>query len=124
MPLFSPSDVADFQALVDDLAFHDTYVIRRAVTGERDAQNNRVQTDQTVEAGTCNLRTVQRDARERPVADALSYVAAYAIDLPHDTMATADDRIVINGRTFDVGGVMIRHGLATHATAICEERNV
>lgn len=124
MPLFSPTDVADFQALVDDLAFHDSYVVKRAVTSGTDLQGNRKQHDQTVEAGTCNLRALQRDARERPVADALSFVTAYAIDMPHDTMVTPNDRIVINGRTFHVGGVVVREGLGTHATAVCEERSV
>ena len=123
MAIFSATDIAEFAALKDELAYADDYRIERAVVIATDTRNNRTFEDQTVEEGTCRLRADGIRPQERIIADRLGWTVSAAIDLPYDTLATPDDRILIQGRTFHIGGVIREGNLGIDATAVCEERS-
>lgn len=123
MALFSTADIAEFAALKDELAYADDYALKRRVEVSRDTRNNRVFDDVTVESGTCRLRREGLRPQEAILVDKLGWAAAYAIDLPSDTLATPDDRFIIAGRTFHIGAVLREGELGIDATAIVEERS-
>lgn len=126
MSLFSPADLVQLQG-VAALAFHDDYVVtRKPSTPARDSRgNNTASTSDdyvVVEAGRGRLRREGLQPNERIIADRLTSSVALSIDLPIDTLATAKDRIQVDGRTFHIAGIIREGALGMVVTAICEER--
>lgn len=126
MSLFSPADIVQLQG-VAALAFHDEYVVtRKPSVPERDSRGNRTNATgadfDIVESGKGRLRREGLQPNERIIADRLTSSVAMSIDLPVDTLATAKDRIQINGREFQIAGVIREGALGMVVTAICEER--
>lgn len=126
MPLFSLADIVQLRG-VAELAFHDDYtVLRKPPAATRDSRGNRTNSRGVdfvvVEVGKGRMRREGLQPSERIAAEKLTSNVALAVDLPLDTLATAQDRLSVDGRTVHVAGVLRDGALAMVATAICEER--
>lgn len=96
-------------------------------TFERDAaiydnEGGLVATSGTVSTSRCGLHAVSGGA-EQATADRLGWTAAYAVRLPLAIVVQPADRLVINGRTFEVGAVLANGVQATAQTVICQEHS-
>lgn len=122
--VLSAADIAEFRALVEDLAYPDVCEIRRQVDAGTDEFGNPLPpTTATFESGPCSLRSGGLQPNERLAATRLEYATPYAIDLPFPTIVTVEDTIRVNGtRTFEVGGVIREGEWGIDATAVCVER--
>lgn len=121
MPVLSSADMATFRALTEDLAYHDTYVLKHDVNTPDDA-GGWTTVEQDDEGGPCDVTTGVARPDERAVAARVQATAVYVISLPYATNATASDRLLIAGRTFEIIDVLRDGFLGTDARAICEER--
>lgn len=121
MPVLTSGDMATFRGLVETLAFHDTYTLQRDTNTPDDAGGWTAAED-VAESGPCDVTTGVARPDERAVAARVQATAVYVISLPYDTIATASDRILVAGRTFEIIDVLRDGFLGTDARAICEER--
>ena len=106
--------------MVEALGFPDSYAVLRE-TRVSDNRGGTTVTVTSVEAGSCALRTVGNQPEERALADRLGWSVPYSVDLPFSTILTPRDDLDINGRTFEVGGVLKGGAWAMTATAIVQE---
>jgi head-tail adaptor len=120
MPVLSAADMATFRALTQDLAFHDTYALQRDTNTPDDA-GGWTTVEATVESGPCDVAMGLSRPDERAVADRARAIAPYVITLPYATSATASDRILVAGRTFEIVDVLKDGFLGVDARAVCEE---
>lgn len=107
----------------DELAFADSYRLQAEQIVSTDTRGNRVKDWVVVEAGTCRLRSLNRQTGETIIADKIGWTNPMAVDLPWASMAAPEHRIVIDGRTFHIGVVNREGGLGMNPTALCEERS-
>lgn len=122
--VLSVADVADFRALIADLSYPDAYTVSRA-TVVADNRGGRITTWSTVEAGVCKLNTAGQStlsSNERVIAERLGWDVVYSVSLPNDTLLTPADRLVVNGRTMEVGGVTKGGAWGLAAIAVVQER--
>jgi hypothetical protein len=127
MALFTDDDMTQLRE-VAMLPFQDAYVItRKAPTAVRDPMNNRMDAtseDYTVvETGLGRIRREGLQPTERIMADRLGWSASYSVDVPIDTLAHPDDRVMVGNRTFDIEGVMREGTLGLITTLVCHERS-
>src|SRR5687768_8283222 len=102
--VLSAAEVAEFRGLVATLAMPDAFELRR----DADVSDNAggyTTTETTVASGDCRLRAAGGGA-ETAIAERLSWAVAYAVDLPYDLDVTPSDRLLVNGRTFEIGAVV------------------
>jgi head-tail adaptor len=121
--IFAPADIDEFRAMQDELAFADEYRLQAQYEVARDSRNNRVFAWVTIEAGYGKLRSLNRAESERIIADKVGWTASMAVDLPWDTNADAEHRIVIGNRVFHVNKVNRGGEYAMNPAAFCEERS-
>lgn len=116
--LFTPAEVT--QARTDaTLAMPDTCAIRR-VTRTKDGAGGSTTATATVATVPCRLRPAA-GGDERTIADALQWVVAYTVYLPWGTDLIPADTLLINGRTFQVGGVLKGGTYSKDYRAVCKE---
>jgi hypothetical protein len=125
--LFAPADLVQLQG-VAELAFHDDYVLlRKPDTATKDTRGNRTNATATdfdvIEAGKGRLRREGLQPFEGIRADRLSSTVTLSFDLPLDTLATAKDLLRVNGREFQITGVIREGALGMVTTAKLEERS-
>ena len=99
-------------------AWFDSYQIVRTITTD-DEGGGQSETTQVIEAGICALTAAT--ARERVQAERLGWDASMTVRLRHDTLLTPADDLTINGRHFEVVGVVRGGVFAASATAYCVE---
>jgi hypothetical protein len=122
--IFSPADIAELRTDVqDDLAFADWYRLQAEHIVSTDSRGNRVKSWVVIEAGTCQLRMLNRQTGETIIADKIGWVNPMAIDLPWDTLAAPEHRLVIDDRAFYIGVINRAGALGMNPTALCEERS-
>jgi hypothetical protein len=120
--ILTAADIDEFRFLVKDLAMPDAYDVLRTVSGGTDEFGGTLPvTDAVVETGMCSLIAGGLQPSERVVADRLGWEVAYAVELPYDTLLTPEDRIRINGRPFEVGGVSKEGRWGLSAIAVVQE---
>lgn len=127
MSLFAPADLVQLQG-VAELAFHDPYVLlRKPDTATVDTRGNRTNATATdfdvIEAGIGRLRREGLQPFEGIRADRLSSTVTLSMDLPLDTGATAKDLLQVDGREFQIIGVIREGALGMVTTAKLEERS-
>lgn len=103
--VLTDAEIAEFRGLVETLAMPDSFSIVRD-TEVPDGAGGFTTTETTVASGDCRLRAGGLQPNERALAERLGWVVAYAVDLPYDIIITPSDRLMVNGRTFEVGGVV------------------
>lgn len=69
----------------------------------------------------CLLRPLSGGA-EQVVAERLGWSEAYAIDLPVAVAVSTDQRLVIAGRTFEIGSIAHGGAMSLIQTVIAQER--
>lgn len=100
----------------------DTYEVRRT-TGVDDGEGGEVPTTTTIESGGCVLTAGARQPSEQAVADAAGSTVPYIVrNIRYDTVLTAQDDLRINGRVFQVLGVLRNEAARVAVTAVCQER--
>lgn len=100
----------------------DTYEVRRTRVVD-DGEGGETPTTTTVESGGCVLTAGAIRPDERAIADAAGSTVPYTVrNLPHNTILTAEDELLINGRTFQVLGVLRAEATNVAVTAVCQER--
>ena len=121
--VLGPGVIADLRKVVQDLATPDRYEIRRpemvddGVGGLKPTGNIL-----TVESGRCLLAAAGYQPDERLIAERLEYRQPYVVrNLPVTTVLTTADTLVVNGRSFQVGGIARGGAWEVSVTAICEE---
>lgn len=113
--------VANARLIAADYRF-DSYQIVRGVNTPDDA-GGWTTVEGVVESGTCILTAGATRPDERVVADRAQSAAPYVLrNLPHSTILTASDTVVVGGRTFQVLGVLKAEAVNVAVTAVCEER--
>lgn len=101
----------------------DTYEVRRT-TGVDDGEGGEVPTTTTVESGGCVLTAGARQPTEQAIADAAGSTVPYIVrNIRYDTVLTAQDDLRINGRVFQVLGVLRNEAARVAVTAVCQERS-
>lgn len=120
MPVLSAADMTTFRGLVETLAFHDSYALKRD-TSTSDSAGGTTTVEATVESGGCDVTAGLSRPDEREVAGRVQASAPYVITLPYATSATASDRLLVGGRTFEVIDVLKDGFLGTDARAVCQE---
>lgn len=120
MPVLSSQDMLTFRGLVETLAFHDTYALKRD-TSTPDSAGGWTTVEATVESGGCDVRAGLSQPDEREVAGRVQAAAPYVITLPYATSATGSDRLLVAGRTFEIIDVLKDGFLGVDARAVCEE---
>lgn len=75
---------------------------------------------QTVATTSGRIGALGRDPREREIAGRMGSVNIYVISLPADTEVTEKHQLQIDGRQFEIGGV-IRASNATALRAVVAE---
>ena len=122
--VLTAADVDELRALVEDLAMPDVFRLVRDTRTYDDAGGSTVVTT-TVASGPCRLRTSgvagSGSAIERQIADQRGWVGFYVVDLHPDVTVLASDRLVINGRTFEVGGVVAGGVWSMTTTVVVQE---
>jgi SPP1 family predicted phage head-tail adaptor len=121
--ILTAADIEEFRFLVKDLSFPDTYEVERPVEGSLDDMGQGTTTTATVEVGMCGLRAGGLRPQEQVIADQLGWAVAYSVDLPMETILTPADRIRINGRRFEVGGVVDEGRWAMNKSAVIQEQS-
>jgi hypothetical protein len=120
--VLSPAEIVEFRFLFTDLAYPDPYEVLRTVSGGTDDFGNTLPaTDAVVEIGACALIGSGLQPNERVIADRLGWTVSYAVTMPYDTLIEPADRIRVNGRIFEVGGVSKEGQWGIEATAIVQE---
>jgi hypothetical protein len=97
--------IARYRTKVEVKAMPDTFELRRDADVS-DSAGGYTTTETTVAAGDCRLRAQNLQPSERDIATRLGWSMAYAVDLPYDVPVTPEDRLIVNGRTMEVGGVV------------------
>jgi hypothetical protein len=120
--VLSPADVAEFRALLADLAFPDLYELRRPVATGTDDYGNTETGETLIESGLGRLRTGGLQPTEREMAGRLGWTGPYVVDLPYATLAVATDTLRIATRDFEIQGVLREGAWGIQATAVCQER--
>lgn len=92
-----------------------------APSGALDSRGNRQAGEQVIAVTAGQLRGQDLRSMEREAASRLGWTAAYAVDLPYDTIAQPHHRLRIAGRTFEIGAVVRDGEWGLLATAICAE---
>ena len=82
----------------DDLAFADWYRLQAEHIVSIDSRGNRVKSWVTVEAGTCRMRARDLRSGETIIADKIGWANPVSVDLPWDTLATSEHRLIIDDR--------------------------
>lgn len=118
--VLSDSEILEFRSLVENLAMPDTFAIVRDMSVS-DSAGGYTTTETTVAAGDCRLRAQNLQPSERAVADRLGWSVSMAVDLPYDVTVTPSDRLVVNGRTLEIGGVVDAGTWAMTRVAIVRE---
>lgn len=95
-------------------------VVRDTLT--EDGAGGQTTAPATIAAVRCGVRSVG-SGNERELADKLGWTVAYAIRLPLGTDVTPADKLVVSGRTFEIGGILKNGATATAMTAICQEQS-
>jgi hypothetical protein len=76
-----------------------------------------------VESGGCVLAAGVRMPEERALADQVRATTPYVLrNMPWNTSLIASDTVTVNGRTFEVIGVLRPEAVNVAVTAVCEER--
>lgn len=117
--VLSAADVIELQALVVDLSFPDVFQVQRD-TATSDNAGGYTLTPTTVASGPCRLRAVGSGA-ERQVADRLGWQTPYAVDLHPDVVLSTSDRLIVNGRPLEIGGVVRAGVWSMTMTAVVQE---
>jgi hypothetical protein len=111
--------LARARVIIPNLTWRDDYEVKRPVRvpGPRGA----TEVPTTVEAGVGRLNESGLRPTEQEMARRLGWSAAYTVDLPIDTSLTPTDTLIVNGRTFQVGGVLKGGKQGLFATAVVQE---
>jgi hypothetical protein len=112
--------IAGYRAKVETKAMPDYFEVRRDVEVSDNA-GGQTTTELTVAAGLCKLRAAGLQPSERATADRLGWMIAYAVDLPYDLPVSPSDRLLVDGRVFEIGGVIDSGLWAMVRVAICRE---
>lgn len=100
----------------------DTYEVRRT-TGVDDGEGGETPTTTTVENGGCLLTAGATRPEERAIADQAGSTTPYVVrNIRYDSILTAQDELRINGRVFQVLGVLRNEAARVAVTAVCQER--
>jgi hypothetical protein len=100
----------------------DVYEVRRTTTVD-DGEGGETPTTITVESGGCVLTAGATRPAEIAIADQAGSTTPYvARNLPYNTVLTAEDELRINGRIFQVLGVLRAEATNVAVTAVCQER--
>jgi SPP1 family predicted phage head-tail adaptor len=119
--VLSPADITEFRGLLQDLAWPDPYEVLRP-TGDVDEFNNTVAgTPAVVEVGMCALSASGLSPQERVTADKLGWEVPMVVELRYDTLLTPSDRLRVNGRELEVGGVSKEGRWGISASAVVRE---
>lgn len=114
--------VAIGKRLVADAAT-DAYDILRAVSTD-DGEGGSTAVESVAESGRCILTAGATRPEERAIADQQGSTVPYVVRaLRWDSVITAQDVVRINGRRFEVLGVLRPESMRAAITAICEERS-
>lgn len=118
MSLFSASQIAGFQRLAND-SLPETATISRNTPA---ADGYGGYTDSWATSSTVAARIAERRLRpdEQLIASQIEATVVYTIRLPADTDVRERDRIVINGRTFEIAGV-VRKTWPVMLKVVCTE---
>lgn len=101
----------------------DVYSLVRASGGTGDSSGTDDQTEATVEGGACVLIAGALRPTEQTIAEQAGSTTPYAVrNMPYLTIARATDVLVINGRRFEILGVLRTEAVNVAVTAVCEER--
>jgi hypothetical protein len=120
--VLSPADITEFRGLLADLAWPDPYDILRSVSGGTDEFGNTLPaTDAVVEVGMCALSASGLSPQERVTVDKLGWEVPYVVELRIDTLLTPSDRLRIDNRMFEVGGVSKEDRWGLAASAVVRE---
>jgi hypothetical protein len=101
----------------------DTYQIVRGTVAIPDSAGGYTATPAVVESGGCVLTAGAIRPAEQAIADRAGATVTYTVrNMPHDTTLLASDTLTINGRTFEVLGVLRGEATDVAVTAVCQER--
>lgn len=78
-------------------------------------------TDTWAAAGTVSCRISPSGGGERSVAEKLANVSSWTVTLPHSTVVTTADRLVIGSRTLRIDAMMAPHSWETARRVVCTE---
>ena len=112
--------VADMRAAADGSMADTCEVVRDTLV--TDSSGGSTTTPATVATCPCGRHAVG-SGPERAMADRLGWTVAEAIRLPLTVDVTPSDRIVSDGRTFEVGAILENGAYATAKIAVCQELN-
>jgi SPP1 family predicted phage head-tail adaptor len=104
---------------IAEASMRDTCAVVRD-TSTADTGGGITTTADTVAVTRCGLSAVSSSA-ERAVADRMGWTVAYSIRLPFGTDVTPSDRLVVDGRTYEIGGILTNDRTATAKIAVCQE---
>jgi len=121
MAVLSPSDMAAFRALTEELEFADSYQLLGVTATTPDDAGGYEATTGVVEAGPCAVTAGMSQPDEAVVGSRIATTAPYTIELPYATQATGRHMILADGRTFQIIDVLRDGYFGTNARAICEE---
>lgn len=100
----------------------DSYTVVR-VTRTPDDAGGWTEAEGVVEAGTCVLTAGATRPEEREIADRITASVPMIVrNMPHNSLVTPADTIVIAGRVLQVIGVLRTEAANVAVTAICEEQ--
>lgn len=100
----------------------DAYQVVRA-TRTPDNEGGWTEAPAVVESGTAVLTAGATRPDERALADKVQAVTPYVLrNMPYTTTITASDTVTVNGRTFEVIGVLRAEAVNVAVTAVLEER--
>lgn len=101
----------------------DTYSIVR-VTRTPDDEGGWTEVSGVVESGTAILTAGATRPDERALADKVQAATPFVLrNMPWNTTLAADDTVTVNGRTFQVLGVLRAEAVNVAVTAVLEERS-
>lgn len=109
MPLISAADLQRVQGFTETLGMPDSYALQRD-TPTSDNAGGYHDVPATIATGPCRLRMVNQTSQEQVIASQLQWIEVYAVDLPLAAQPKVGDRLIINSRTFEIGGIL-RGGL-------------
>lgn len=122
MSILDPALLTELRELQVELAWPDTYQIVGTVS-TRTPTGGWADVEQVVESGACKLREVNTNMpTEREIAERQGWTVPYAVDLPHNTTLTPEQKLKVNGREMQVGGVLRGGAWALKATAVAQEQ--
>lgn len=101
----------------------DSYQVVRGASRTPDGEGGWTETPTVVETGTALLTAGATRPQERAIADRTQSTVPYVLrNLPYLTGVQASDTVQVNGRVFEVLGVLRPEAVNVAVTAVIEER--